>query len=89
VRYMVVERYMKGPEPVYRRAADHGRMLPDGLAYVESWVDERLDRCFQLMETDDAGLFAEWIARWDDLVEFEVVPVLSSAEAASRAGAGQ
>jgi Domain of unknown function (DUF3303) len=84
VRYMVVERYTKGSEPVYRRAAERGRMLPDGLAYVESWVDERLDRCFQLMETDDPELFDEWIAHWDDLAEFEVVPVLSSGEAAAR-----
>ena len=91
---MVVERYTRGPEPVYRRAAERGRMLPDGLAYVESRSDERLERCFQLMETGDPALFDEWIARWDDLAEFEVVPVLSSAEAAagrpalSRAGCG-
>ncbi len=85
-RYMVVERYTQGAAPVYARAAARGRMLPDGLEYVESWVDERLDRCFQLMETDDPSLFGEWIARWDDLAEFEVVPVLSSAEAAARAG---
>lgn len=85
MRYMVVEHYTHGPEPVYERAAERGRMLPEGLTYVESWVDERLDRCFQLMETDDPALFAEWIARWSDLTEFEVVPVLSSAEAAGRA----
>jgi len=83
---MVIERFLSGPEPVYRRAAERGRMLPDGLAYVESWVDERLDRCFQLMETDDPSLFDVWIACWDDLTAFEVVRVLSSAEAAARAG---
>jgi hypothetical protein len=83
---MVIERFLSGPEPVYRRAAERGRMLPDGLAYVESWVDERLDRCFQLMETDDPSLFDAWIACWDDLTAFEVVRVLSSAEAAARAG---
>ena len=87
-RYMVVERYTKGPQPVYARAAAQGRMLPDGLEYLESWVDERLDRCFQLMETDDPSLFEEWIARWSDLAEFEIVPVLSSAEAAARAATG-
>jgi hypothetical protein len=86
---MVVERYTNGPEPVYRRAAERGRMLPDGLLYVESWVDERLDRCFQLMETDEPGLFDRWIACWEDLVEFEVVPVLSSGEASARTAAGQ
>jgi Protein of unknown function (DUF3303) len=60
-------------------------MLPPGLAYLDSWVDERLDPCFQLMETDDPGLFDEWIAAWNDLAEFEVVPVLDSVEAAARA----
>jgi hypothetical protein len=84
--YMVVERYTAGPEPVYARAAAEGRLLPDGLRYVDSWVDDRLDRCFQLMETDDPSLFQEWIARWSDLAEFEIVPVLSSAEAAARTG---
>jgi Domain of unknown function (DUF3303) len=81
---MVVERFTQGPAPVYERAADRGRLLPDGLVYVDSWVDERLDRCFQLMETDDPTLFDEWTARWSDLAEFEVVPVLSSAEARER-----
>jgi hypothetical protein len=83
---MVVERYTRGPGPVYARAAERGRMLPPGLEYVESWIDERsLDRCFQLMETEDPGLFAEWTARWADLAEFEVVPVIGSAEASARA----
>ena len=82
---MVVERFTQGPRPVYDRAAQQGRMLPAGLVYVDSWVDERLDRCFQLMETTDPSLFDEWIARWSDLAEFEVVPVIGSAEAAARA----
>ena len=81
---MVVERFTQGPGPVYERAAEQGRLLPDGLDYVDSWVDERLDRCFQLMETDDPALFDEWTARWSDLAEFEVVPVTSSAEARER-----
>jgi hypothetical protein len=85
---MVVERFVHGPRPVYERAAQEGRMLPEGLVYVDSWIDERLDRCFQLMETDDPSLFDAWIARWADLGEFEVVPVLSSAEASARALAG-
>jgi hypothetical protein len=85
--YMVVERYSKGPGPVYERAAAEGRMLPDGLRYVSSWVvdDERLDHCFQLMETDDPALFDVWLARWSDLAQFEVYPVMDSAEAARRA----
>ena len=85
MRYMVIETYTQGPGPVYARAADRGRMLPPGLAYVESWIDERgLDRCFQLMETEEPTLFDQWIANWTDLVEFEIVPVISSAEAAAR-----
>ena len=80
---MVVELFTQGPEPVYRRAAERGRMLPQGLEYIDSWVDKRLDRCFQLMETDDPGLFDRWIACWDDLAEFEVVPVMSSTQAAA------
>jgi hypothetical protein len=88
MRYMVVETYLRGPGPVYERAAERGRMLPPGLAYVESWVDARsLDRCYQLMETDDPELFDAWIAQWSDLVRFEIVPVVGSAEAATRSGA--
>jgi hypothetical protein len=84
---MVVERYKRGPEPVYARAEAKGRMLPDGLHYLDSWVvdDVAMDRCFQLMEADDPALFDVWIERWSDLTEFEVYPVLSSAEAAMRA----
>jgi hypothetical protein len=85
VRYMVIETYTQGPDPVYARAAEHGRMLPQGLDYLESWIEARsLDRCFQLMETEDPSLFDQWIANWSDLVTFEVVPVISSTEAAGR-----
>lgn len=83
---MVIEHYTNGPEPIYRRAAERGRMLPDGPRYVDSWVvdDSRLDRCFQLMETDDPALFDVWLANWSDLGTFEVIPVIDSADAASR-----
>jgi hypothetical protein len=81
VLYMVVERFKQGAAPVYERAAERGRMLPPGLVYVDSWVDENLQRCFQLMETDDPSLFAAWIAHWDDLADFDVVRVLTSSEA--------
>jgi hypothetical protein len=81
---MVVETFTHGAAPVYERAAERDRLLPDGLRYVDSWVDEELGRCFQLMETDDARLLDEWTARWSDIVEFEVVPVIGSAEAAAR-----
>jgi hypothetical protein len=83
---MVIETFKRGAGPVYDRAAEEGRMLPDGLAYVDSWVDEGLGRCWQLMETENPRLFDEWIARWSDLAEFEVVAVLTSAEAAAAAG---
>jgi hypothetical protein len=80
---MVIETFLRGAEPVYARAAERGRMLPEGLLYLDSWVDARdRDRCFQLMETDDPSLFEPWIAAWSDLADFEVVPVIGSAEAA-------
>ena len=83
--YMVVERFKGGdPVPVYRRFRDSGRLAPEGLVYVSSWVDESLERCFQLMETDDVQLLQQWIARWSDIVDFEVSPVITSSEAAAR-----
>jgi hypothetical protein len=81
---MVVETFRDGARPVYERAAAQGRMLPDALVYVDSWVSDDLQRCFQLMETDDRTLLDEWVAKWSDLVEFEIVPVVDSAEAAKR-----
>jgi hypothetical protein len=85
---MVIERFTSGPGPVYERAAAKGRMLPDGLEYLDSWVvdDEALDRCFQLMSTDDPALFDEWFSHWSDLGTIEVVPVITSAEASARMG---
>jgi len=82
--YMVIERYRPGRAPeVYRRFRDRGRMAPAGLRYLSSWVDLDFERCFQLMEADDASLIDAWTGRWNDLVEFEVVPVRTSAEAAA------
>jgi hypothetical protein len=83
--YMVIERFKGGDAvPVYRRFREHGRLAPPGLAYVSSWVDTKLERCYQLMETDDPRLLDDWIARWSDIVDFEVCPVITSAEAAER-----
>lgn len=83
--FMIVEHFKNhDPVPVYQRFRERGRLAPGGLSYVSSWVDEKLDRCFQLMETDDRRLLDEWISNWSDLADFEVVPVISSAEAASR-----
>ena len=83
--YMVIERFKGGDAvPVYRRFRDHGRLAPEGLAYVSSWVDANLKSCYQLMETEDPLLLDAWIARWSDIVDFEVHPVISSPEAAER-----
>ena len=83
--YMVVEQFRnRDPVPVYRRFREHGRLASQGVTYVSSWVDEKLERCFQLMETDDRRLLDEWMKHWTDLVEFEVYPVVSSDEAAER-----
>ena len=81
---MVIETYLAGPGPAYERFQASGRMLPDGLRYIESWVDaDGAERCFQLMETDDPATFADWTNRWDDLVSFEIIPVMSSDQAST------
>jgi hypothetical protein len=83
--YMIIEHFKnQDPVPVYRRFRDRGRLAPEGLRYVSSWVDEKLERCFQLMEAEDRKHLEEWIVNWNDLVEFEVYPVISSNEAAER-----
>jgi len=83
--YMVIERFRDAdPVPVYRRFRDHGRLAPAELAYVSSWVTSDMTTCFQLMECADRRLLDEWIARWTDLVEFHVVPVITSAEAVAQ-----
>jgi len=82
---MIIERFRNGdPGPVYRRFREQGRMAPEGLRYVSSWVDERLEICFQLMEAADVSYVNEWISNWYDIVEFEVYPVITSQEAADR-----
>jgi hypothetical protein len=80
--YLVIE-YFRGGDalPVYRRFRDQGRLAPEGLTYVASWVTEDFHRCFQIMECEDRKLLSEWTARWEDLVDFEVIPVLTSAQA--------
>jgi hypothetical protein len=83
--YMVVEHFKnKDAVPVYRRFRDSGRMAPQGLLYVSSWVDYKFERCYQLMETDDRSLLDEWMAKWSDLADFEVYPVVTSQEAAAK-----
>ena len=85
--YVVIETFRGGDaRPVYRRFRDQGRLAPEGLRYVASWVTDDLRRCFQVMECDDERLLHQWIAAWDDIVDFEVIPVITSAEAAAAVG---
>lgn len=86
MQYMIVESYTYGPGPVYERFRERGRMAPDGLQYVSSVVTTDGRRCYQLMECDDRVLLDEWMRAWADIVEFEVLPVIGSAEAAARFG---
>jgi len=83
--YMIIERFRGGdPVPVYRRFRDQGRMAPEGLTYISSWVTGDLTTCYQVMETEDRALLDQWIAAWNDLTKFEVIPVITSAEASRR-----
>jgi len=80
--YMVVEHFRGGdPAPVYRRFRDQGRLAPEGLRYTASWVTEDLQHCYQVMECEDRRLLEQWMNQWADLVDFEVRPVVTSAEA--------
>ncbi len=77
--FMVIEKFKNGDaKSVYQRLQEKGRMMPDGLIYKESWIDAGLNRCFQLMECDDVSLLQKWIFGWQDLMEFEIVPVVES-----------
>jgi len=83
--YMIVEHFKnKDAVPVYRRFRDRGRLAPNGLAYISSWVDEKMERCFQLMKTEDRTLIEQWMEKWSDIVEFEVYRVITSKEAVEK-----
>jgi hypothetical protein len=85
VLYMIIERFKnRDPVPVYRRFRDKGRMAPEGLSYVSSWVTEDMSRCYQVMECDDRRLLEQWMTRWNDVTDFEVIPVITSAQAVER-----
>jgi hypothetical protein len=89
VLYLIIERFREGnAAPVYERFAERGRMAPEGLRYVASWVTHDLQRCYQVMECHERRLLDEWMANWEDLVDFEVVPVMTSAEAAAAVAGG-
>ena len=84
MHYMIIEHFRDGDAvPVYRRLSERGRQAPEGLAYVASWVTADLTSCYQVMECSDRGLLDDWISGWSDLVRFDVVPIISSSEAAA------
>jgi Protein of unknown function (DUF3303) len=77
--FMITERFKnRDPAPIYARIREQGRALPEGLRYIDSWVEANFERCFQLMECDDALLLQKWVLQWRDLVEFEIVAVSPS-----------
>jgi hypothetical protein len=79
--FMMIERFKnRDALAVYRRFKEQGRMAPQGLSYVGSWIEANFDRCFQLMECDDARLLQRWVLHWQGLIEFEIVPVVPSKE---------
>ena len=81
--FMVIENFRnQDAKAVYRRFRDKGRLTPEGLRFVNSWVEADLSRCFQLMECDDVTLLQRWVAEWSDLVDFEIVPVAPGREVA-------
>ncbi len=84
--YMILEHFKRDPVPVYRRFRDRGRLAPDGLRYISSWVTSDLQSCYQVMECEDRHLLQEWMDQWNDLVDFDVIPVITSAEAMSAIG---
>ena len=86
MRYMVIENFKPGKaREIYRRLEQSGRHMPAGLTYVGSWIADDLTRCWQVMETNDTTLMDEWISHWADLVDFEVIPVISSEQAKEKA----
>ena len=82
--FMIIETFRDGdPVPTYRRFRDRGRMMPSGLEYRGSWVTSDLRRCFQVMECEDRRLLDRWMANWNDITDFDVIPVMTSEEASA------
>lgn len=80
--YLVIERFNDAPA-VYARFREKGRMMPSGLNYISSWIDHDMKRCWQIMETKNSALFDDWQKNWSDLMQFEIIPVRTSAETAA------
>lgn len=82
MHYMIIETFYQDKiKAMYQRFETNGRMLPDGVSYINSWIDAELTTCYQVMESDSPEKIAEWVSRWNDLVEFKIIPVITSAEA--------
>ena len=78
MQFMIIEHFRnRDPKPIYRRVRDSGRLLPDGLKYVASWIEPNFDRCFQVMECDDLRLLQQWVLQWNDLQDCEIVPAMA------------
>ena len=88
--FMIIEHFRNGdPRPVYERFRQRGRLAPEGLRYIASWVTPDLTRCYQVMECEDRALLNRWLTAWEDIAEFEIHPVITSAEAAARVPGGE
>ena len=90
MQYMIIERFHPGKvKAMYRRFAENGRMLPEGVNYINSWINESITVCYQVMESESPGKLQEWMDQWKDLVDFELVPVISSAQAKEKVFANE
>ena len=82
MQYLIIEHFKKGKIiELYQRFDEKGRMLPDGVKYINSWIDENVQTCYQIMESESLEKLQEWVAKWEDLANFEIIPVLNSSEA--------
>jgi len=85
MQYMIIERFKPGMiKAMYQRFDEKGRMLPEGVHYINSWIDSTISICYQVMESESAEKIDEWISKWNDLVDFEVIPVITSAQAKAK-----
>lgn len=89
MQYMIIEQFKPGKtKDIYVRFAEKGRMMPEGVTYINSWINQEVTICYQLMEAESIDKLNEWISNWNDLTDFEVIPVISSAEAKQKVFAG-
>ena len=80
--FMIIERFHSGKvKDLYKRFDEKGRMLPEGVTYINSWINEEVTLCYQVMESDNEEKIHEWIAKWNDLADFTIIPVITSAQA--------